>query len=139
MAKRKRRKRSKSYATQRDYSTPKPHYDHPRSTRVLRPWRLRRKRIPSMYLNEFTITHRPRAYGPSPISVAAERKKHVRFEEHLTRSQKMAQLYSQNYRLNTVCKRRSERRKTLFSRGHAGKGQKVSSIRKMTPDSKVRC
>lgn len=42
-------------------------------------------------------------------------------------------------RKRTVCYRRKERREILFASGGAGKGRKVSPIRRMTQDSKIKC
>lgn len=38
-----------------------------------------------------------------------------------------------------VCKRRRERRITLFAINKVGKGKKVSRIRRRTPDSNIKC
>ena len=44
-----------------------------------------------------------------------------------------------NPKLIDVCRRRRDRRRALFARAGAGKGIRVSSKRKYTEDSKVRC
>lgn len=44
-----------------------------------------------------------------------------------------------NPRKVTVCKKRSERRKTLFARHKVGKGKKVAKKRRMTENSHIKC